>query len=378
MSHTHDGVRVRRSGDGFRYFHSSGGREFSCRHPYILELEITWRCNLSCPHCYVDAGPDAHGTAELTLEEIRSLLSDARQAGMQELSLTGGEVCCRPDLEGILAAGREAGFPVRLVTSATLVDASTARAWKNAGVILATVSVDGMDPQVHDAIRGPGMHAATMEGIRLLREAGVPVSIISAFSRINVGELPALWDWALRENLTLQVQMVSAKGRAGRDLILSPEEYYELGLQVAGFFEKHPHRIVPMDDLVTCSNRHPLSLLARTWQKRCTGGILNLFVRANGDVTPCSALALPENVVGNIRDPGGLARILEEERCRENLSWLHADHLEGVCGECPHAPSCHGGCPDILLTMCQNRLENEYCYHRLERRELLEALLELP
>ncbi|MBU1242799.1 radical SAM protein [Myxococcota bacterium] len=389
----HDGIRVRRDGDAFRYFKSGGEpvppdggqpvppdggqpvpREFTCRHPYILELEITWACNLACPHCYVDAPracPD-----ELTLPEIRTVLAQARAAGMLELSLTGGEVCCRPDLMDVIAAGHEAGFPVRLVTNGTLVTQKIARAWKNAGIELVTVSLDGVDPAVHDTIRGPGSHAKTLAGIAALTEAGLSVSLIAAFSRINFGQLPALWDFARLHRLGLQAQMVSGKGRTPRDLLLSPHQYYELGEQIAAIFAAHPHRIVPMDDMVTPSNRFPLNQLARTWQKRCSGGILNLFVRANGDVTPCSALALPENVVGNIRDPGGLTMILEEERCRTNLEWCHAKNLHGICAGCPHADVCHGGCPDILLTLCRDRHENEYCYHRLETLAITEALLD--
>jgi len=265
---------------------------------------------------------------------------------------------------------------VRLVTNGTLVTPAIARAWRVAGIELVTVSLDAVDPAVHDAIRGTGNHAKTLAGIAALQEAGLSVSLIAAFSQINFGQLPALWDFARTHRLGLQAQMVSGKGRTPKDLLLSPEQYYELGEQIAAIFAAHPHRIVPMDDMVTPSNSFPLNQLARTWQKRCTGGILNLFVRANGDVTPCSALALPENVVGNIRAPGGLAAILDEERCRTNLEWCHARNLRGACAGCPHAEVCHGGCPDILLTLCRDRFENEYCFHRLETQSITAALLD--
>lgn len=371
-----DAVRVVRAGEDWRYYKPGTDREFTYRHPYILELEITWACNLACPHCYVDAPRVCPN--ELTYGEICRVLQDAHEAGMRELSLTGGEVCCRPDLPEIIHAGRGAGFPVRLVTNGTLVTPEVARSWREAGVQLVTVSLDAMDPAVHDAIRGSGSFRRTMAGIDALQGAGIPVSLIAAFSRINLGQLEGLWEFARSRGMVLQVQMVSGKGRMPKEMLLSPEEHYRLGEEIARIFEGHPHRIVPMDDMVTPSSRHPLSLLFGTWQKRCTGGILNVFVRANGDVTPCSALALPENVVGNVREPGGFARILEEERCRSNLAWCHARNLQGMCAACPHAQVCHGGCPDILLTMCRSRHENEYCYHRFEMRSIMDALLDAP
>jgi radical SAM protein with 4Fe4S-binding SPASM domain len=131
-----------------------------------------------------------------------------------------------------------------------------------------------------------------------------------------------------------------------------------------------PINLIPMDDLATFSHLPPLSLLGRTWQGQCTGGLLNLFVRANGDVTPCSALAFPECVVGNVRRES-LSVVCLEERCKKNLAWLRPDALTGACGRCPFQRECRGGCPEILLSMCSHRTENEYCYHRIEEQRIL-------
>ena len=29
--------------------------------PYVVSWNLTYRCNLACEHCYLDAGPDASG-----------------------------------------------------------------------------------------------------------------------------------------------------------------------------------------------------------------------------------------------------------------------------------------------------------------------------
>ena len=78
-------------------------------------------------------------------------------------------------------------------------------------------------------------------------------------------------------------------------------------------------------------------------------------------------------MVGNVRTDS-LQVITQEERCRKNLAWLHADNLEGTCARCPHKSECHGGCPEILLVMCRSRFENEYCYHRIEEQQILDSL----
>ena len=58
--------------------------------PIALHLDVTYRCNERCIHCYLDH--DDHG--ELTTAEIKDLLEQAAAAGTFFLTLSGGEVRC--------------------------------------------------------------------------------------------------------------------------------------------------------------------------------------------------------------------------------------------------------------------------------------------
>lgn len=110
----------------------------------------------------------------------------------------------------------------------------------------------------------------------------------------------------------------------------------------------------------------PAAHQARTWQGRCTGGLLNLFVRASGQVTPCSALAFPSCTVGDVRHES-LVDICRQAHCKDVLAWLEAESRTGACAGCLHFDRCGLGCPEILLSMCSDRSESEYCYHRIEQ-----------
>ena len=151
-----DEVLVETSPDGSRrYFRADDPHheEFTYSKPFILELELTRRCNLRCLHCYAHA-QDREFAGELTLAEICRLLDDGRDLGMRELSLTGGEVLLRPDFFRVIDAGRERGYAVRFVTNATLVDAPAVEALARQPIKLITVSLDAVDPAVHERIRG--------------------------------------------------------------------------------------------------------------------------------------------------------------------------------------------------------------------------------
>jgi radical SAM protein with 4Fe4S-binding SPASM domain len=369
---------VRTEPDGTRrYFRAQSPEheEFTYRRPFILELEITRRCNLHCVHCYAEAA-DQPFPDELSREEIKEVLDEGYQLGIRELSLTGGEVLLRTDFLDIIDDALDRDYHIRFVTNATLLDETLLAGLCQRPIKLITVSLDGVSAKVHERIRGRGSHDSAVKAIERLQQAGFRVSVITAFSTLNMGEFEALLAFCIDRRLDWQVQMTSAKGRCPRRITMTPDEYYSLGEAVARAMALDlPIHLIPMDDLATPSMNAPLDQLFGTWQGHCTGGLLNLFVRANGDVTPCSALAFPENIVGNVRTES-LVAICHEERCRHNLTWVQADKLTGECALCARRSECNGGCPEILLSMCQSRTENEYCFWRIEQGRILDEVLQ--
>ncbi|MGC9469022.1 MAG: radical SAM protein, partial [Anaerolineae bacterium] len=68
------------------------------RVPLSGSLELTFRCNLRCKHCYLDGVHDGiPGQEELTTEEWYDLLDQMADMGTLWLLMTGGEPFVRPD-----------------------------------------------------------------------------------------------------------------------------------------------------------------------------------------------------------------------------------------------------------------------------------------
>ncbi|MDA3863645.1 MAG: radical SAM protein [Deltaproteobacteria bacterium] len=368
-----DTIRIKKDKQGdLRYFRPEDNREYTYQNPYILELEITRRCNLKCIHCYAES-ENIDFAKELSFNEIRQLLQQAKQLGIEELSLTGGEVLVHPQFIEIVDLAFQMGFNLRFVSNGVLFSDKLIEQLCQKPIKLITISLDAINPQIHEKIRGKGTHKKTLDNILKLSQIGFNVSIITAFSTVNFNEFSAIYQFCLKNDLDWQVQMTSAKGRAKKHLILSPDQYYQLGKQTIAIIMEQPGiNIIPMDDLATFSNFFPLNQLSSTWQGKCTGGLLNIFVRANGDVTPCSALAFPENVVGNFRNQS-LVDICNQELCRKNLNWLSHHTRTGTCKDCKWWTKCQGGCPDILIANCPHLGENIYCYHHIEQNRILES-----
>ena len=71
------------------------------RIPLQGTIEPTFRCNLSCVHCYVNepAGAADVRDRELSTERVKALVDEIADAGCLSLLLTGGEVLVRRDLQ---------------------------------------------------------------------------------------------------------------------------------------------------------------------------------------------------------------------------------------------------------------------------------------
>ncbi|MFZ0979932.1 MAG: radical SAM protein, partial [Candidatus Acidiferrales bacterium] len=82
--------------------------------PLSVQLDLTYRCNERCVHCYLDH--DDHG--EMTTAEIKKLLDELAAAGVFFLTMSGGEILLRKDFFEILEYARALLFSVKLKTNA--------------------------------------------------------------------------------------------------------------------------------------------------------------------------------------------------------------------------------------------------------------------
>src|SRR5260221_11531049 len=84
--------------------------------PLSVQLDLTYRCNEKCIHCYLDH--EDHG--EMTTAEIKGLLDQLADAGVFFLILSGGEIFLRKDLFEIVEHARKRLYSVKLKTNAVM------------------------------------------------------------------------------------------------------------------------------------------------------------------------------------------------------------------------------------------------------------------
>jgi len=153
--------------------------------PLGVHLDVTYRCNERCVHCYLDH--DDRG--ELTTVEIKDILQQLAEAGTFFLTLSGGEVLMRRDFFEILEHARDLKFNVRIKTNGVMIRKSEARRMRDLGVEQVQVSIYSRRPEIHDAItKLPGALKRSIEAIRLLKSQGLKVAIANVLMTVNMGE----------------------------------------------------------------------------------------------------------------------------------------------------------------------------------------------
>ncbi len=229
------------------------------RLPLQGTIDLTYRCNNDCRHCWLWLPVDApEKKKELTFEEIRRIVDEARALGCREWSISGGEPMLREDFPEIFDHIARNSMDYTLNTNGTLITPRIARLMKRKGK--KWVALYGATAEVHDHItRNPGSFEAFRRGVALLKEAGADfvVQIIPMKDNFHqYGEMEKLArslspDWRIGINwLYLSASGDPKKNDEIRAQRLTPAELDSL--EKPGFTE-HESCLCPGDDHIFSS-----------------------------------------------------------------------------------------------------------------------------
>lgn len=147
------------------------------RLPLTGNIDITYRCNNHCRHCWLRISCNASAKhQESPLEEIIRLVDEARAMGCRHWRISGGEPMLRIDFVEIFDYMTTKASGYTLNTNGTLITPSIAKRMKRKGTKL--VALYGATPEVHDHItRTSGSFDACMQGMAYLKEAGAGFTV---------------------------------------------------------------------------------------------------------------------------------------------------------------------------------------------------------
>jgi len=163
--------------------------------PFLVIWEVTRACALACIHCRADAIA-RRDPRELSTPEGFGLIDQIRSFGTPPplLVLTGGDPMWRKDLAELVGHATRAGLTVALTPSGTaMATRERLTELKAAGLSRVAVSLDGPDPDRHDAFRRvKGSYANTLKIIEATIDLGLPLQINSTVSQRTLPALPEM------------------------------------------------------------------------------------------------------------------------------------------------------------------------------------------
>jgi radical SAM protein with 4Fe4S-binding SPASM domain len=371
--------------------------------PYVISWNLTYRCNLACEHCYLDAGgTPLVGTenfadrSELGTDECFKVIDEiAAFAPECLLILTGGEPLLRRDILEIVRRAAERGLWVVVGTNGVRITANVARRLADAGARGLSLSLDALDPDRHDRFRRVrGAWQNTVDGAEILNRAGLPFIVQTTAGSHNLDELDAIADFA-HDRLAAKVWNLYFLVPTGRGQFvsdMSPAQYDEVLGALYRIQRRYarrmlvnakcaPHYIKTVlehsgqpgsgqasrDGDVTPTDGKHTSVFSwgapspiRTYSGGaggCPAGTHYMGIRPNGDVTPCPYLPV---FAGNLRS-AALADLWMGSGLFTDIR--RRSSLGGRCGECEMNAHC-GGCRARAYGMTGDLMaEDPLCTH---------------
>jgi sulfatase maturation enzyme AslB (radical SAM superfamily) len=166
----------------------------ACRRVIKAQLELTYRCNLHCRHCYTDPyNSKEFFPRELTLDEIHRLFDEMQQVGIMWLNLTGGDIFMHPHFFEIYDAAVRKGFLLQLYTNGTLFTKATIERLQLMPPFTIDISCHSVTEGPFDWFtQVPGSFRVFMKGLELLRDSGLPFTLKTKAMNWNMDEMPAI------------------------------------------------------------------------------------------------------------------------------------------------------------------------------------------
>jgi radical SAM protein with 4Fe4S-binding SPASM domain len=299
--------------------------------PISVHLDITYRCNERCVHCYLDH--DDHG--EMTTAEIEDVLNQLSDAGVFFLTLSGGEVLMRRDFFEIVEHARRLLFNVKVKTNGVMIREAHARRIRELGVEQVQISVYSHRPEVHDAItKLPGSLKRTIDAIRFLKSQGLKVVIANVLMASNLFDNTGVM--ALAKELGVSYTL---------DPTITPKmdgDTSVLALRIPGSDLKqvfHSEELVGNVEEFCAPPPTPGEDIMDGLP--CSAGHTACYITPYGDVFPCVQFPLPS---GNLRRQK-FAEIWQNSPQLNEIRSIRARDLP-TCSTCAHVGTCTR-CPGL-------------------------------
>ena len=318
------------------------------KNPYVfnLQIELTSKCNERCIHCYIPLKQrKAAPVVDLSTEEVKSVLRQAKDMGTLCVTFSGGELLLRQDLLEILQFARECDFIISLFSNVTLLTSQMVKKLLELNIASVQVSLYSLNPDIHDSITGlKGSCEKTRQGIEMLLDTGIGVVINCPILKTNKDSVLEVQTFAETKNIKFGSDYLliaqSNFDKSNLDFRLDLKDARDV---ITGMIENNASY---RKNIMSKLNNYDAEERKVEDRLACGVGIDTLSIASNGDIIPCPGWN--NYILGNAK----------KDRIEE--VWLHSEkinHLRGI--RMSQFPKCIACDANKFCNMCLLRNYNE-------------------
>ncbi len=289
------------------HYMSIGEYAEAMKAPHRMDLMVSamtkngrWHCNQKCVHCY--AADQIHaGEEELSTESWKEILDKCREAGIPQVTFTGGEPTMREDLIELIRYAR--WFLSRLNTNGICLTKEYCRALREAELDSVQITFYSHDLRVHEQLVGAAHFDETAAAIDNALAEGLSVSINTPLCTLNRDYLRTLA--YLREKGVIYVTCSglittgNAAGEASERLQLSGEELEQILREAVAYCHENGMEIAfTSPGWIAQSVFDELNIPSPS----CGACLSNMAVTPGGNVVPCQSWLSDEPLGNTLKD----------------------------------------------------------------------------
>lgn len=326
---------------------------------YITEMcsiDVTYRCNFRCKHCYNNSGEHNFGEEELSDEELLRVIDELIILKPRVICFCGGEPLLRKEIVFKMAKkfSNATNNQCNMVTNGYLINESVANEIKESGIKLVQISLDGASPKAHNWLRNNDYaFEKAINALKILNKVGLMTGVACTPSKVNIQEIDKLIDLCVSLGVNdFRMQPLMKMGRANTidQYFLNEYEYFKLRRLLI-------KKSAEYGDIINIEWGDPLLHLANYAEG--TNRFNMLIINGYGNITTSPYLPI---VIGNIRKHSiqeyidhNFANVLNNNFFRKVASLLQ-DSKEMDINKVSMLPSVFTG-NDIILDVFENDID---------------------
>lgn len=303
------------------------------------------RCNLHCIHCGYGFANNTKKD-ELPVSVFVNALKEAKELGAISVNITGGEIFIRDDCFDLLDQAFDLGYNINIETNGVLLQDKDIEKLKKYGSRLRVAfSVDGLNKETHERIRGKGTFDKTMNVLKNLSKSDVKVRANTVMQQFNKDQIPDMARYFVEElgvGFRLLPSILEQETKDSCNCIKLEVPYADiehlLNSFMYDFMRKHKEKDISLSVNIALVPFDIENFMLCPWGKNSLG------ISYDGTVSLChNRSGNKAFVFGNLKEKS-LKEIWINSDVANFFKNYNCNKLKGVCAKCLAKKLCRGGC----------------------------------